>query len=67
MPAVLTSAVAKRKIRSDSSLQTQAHTVATIARRHGFHHLSPFTATFRDVYGILPSQMLRRGRRSRVE
>jgi len=42
-------------------------TVAEIARRHGMHHLSSFTATFRRTYGVLPSQVLRRGRLSRPD
>jgi AraC-like DNA-binding protein len=37
--------------------------VAAIARRHGFHHLSGFAASFRREYGILPSQLRRGARR----
>jgi AraC-like DNA-binding protein len=37
--------------------------VAAIARRHGFHHLSAFAASFRGAYGLLPSQLRRGARR----
>lgn len=38
--------------------------VAAIARRHGFHHLSGFAACFRREYGVLPSQLRRGARRA---
>jgi AraC-like DNA-binding protein len=37
--------------------------VAAVARRHGFHHLSGFAACFRRQYGVLPSQLRRAARR----
>jgi AraC-like DNA-binding protein len=52
-------------VREELDRPGPADTVATIARRHGFHHLSSFTATFRQAYGLLPSQLLRQGRRAR--
>ncbi|EDY38485.1 transcriptional regulator, AraC family protein [Cyanobium sp. PCC 7001] len=39
-------------------------TVAAIARRHGFHHLPTFSAAFQRRFGILPSQLLRQGKRT---
>jgi AraC-like DNA-binding protein len=40
--------------------------VAAIARRHGFHHLSGFAACFRREYGVLPSQLRRGARRNDI-
>jgi AraC-like DNA-binding protein len=51
-------------VRAELARPETVVTVADIARRHGFHHLSSFTATFRRTYGVLPSQVLRRGMRS---
>ncbi len=37
-------------------------TVATIARRYGFIHLSSFAASFKRTFGVLPSSVLRHSR-----
>ena len=43
-------------------LRGRASTVGQIARRWGFAHPSRFATAYRDVYGVAPSQALRRGR-----
>jgi AraC-like DNA-binding protein len=50
---------------ADLQRSAAEESVAVIARRHGFHHLSGFAASFRREYGMLPSQ-LRRGARREV-
>ena len=50
-------------VHAELSRADQNGTVASIARRHGFHHLSTFSAAFQRRYGIRPSELLRQGRR----
>ena len=38
-------------------------TVSTIAVEHGYCHVSQFSRDFRGVFGLQPSQVMRRGRR----
>ncbi len=42
------------------------HTVARIAHRNGFSHLSRFAATYRATYGCNPSETLRRSAPART-
>lgn len=51
-------------VRAELARPDPSDTVAAVARRHGFHHLPTFTASFRRRYGQLPSQLLRQGRRA---
>ncbi len=48
---------------ADLQRSSGEESVAAIARRHGFHHLSGFAASFRREYGLLPSQVRRGARR----
>lgn len=43
-------------------LRGTASTVGRVARRWGFAHPSRFAAAYREVYGVAPSETLRRGR-----
>jgi AraC-like DNA-binding protein len=38
-------------------------TVSSIAAEHGYSHVSQFSRDFRGVFGLQPSQVMRRGRR----
>jgi AraC-like DNA-binding protein len=38
-------------------------TVSSIAEEHGYSHVSQFSRDFRGVFGLQPSQVMRRGRR----
>lgn len=46
-------------VRRDLERGQPGDTVAAIARRHGFTHLSSFAASFAQSYGVLPSALLR--------
>ncbi len=49
-------------VRADLLRAQPGETVAAIARRHGFVHMSSFAVSFRETYGIAPSALLRRSR-----
>ena len=38
-------------------------TVSSIAEEHGYSHVSQFSRDFRGIFGLQPSQVMRRGRR----
>lgn len=52
-------------VHADLQRASAEESVAAIARRHGFHHLSSFAASFRRQYALLPSEVRRGARRER--